>query len=192
MNKTWKDIPGYEGRYMARSDGQILSLERKEKARNAFGSMIRTRNRKVLKPILGSNGYFHVALLKEGVINQISVHRVIAITFIDNPLSKAQVNHKDGVKTNNDLSNLEWVTPSENGLHAYRELGIRPSAKGKYGKDSTRAVKVVQKNESGEIIKIWDAMMDAQRAGFDSGAICHCCKGQLNRHRGFIWEYFHE
>src|SRR5699024_4237076 len=63
--------------------------------------------------------YYRVLLYKDGVGKQFLVHRILMETFVPNPLKKEQVNHIDGDKTNNDLNNLEWVTKSENQLHAY-------------------------------------------------------------------------
>lgn len=76
-----------------------------------------------LKPRINHKGY----LVLEVNSVAISVHRLVALTFIPNPEQKPQVNHKDGVKTNNHVSNLEWNTNQENVLHAFRVLGNKAS-----------------------------------------------------------------
>ena len=68
---------------------------------------------------LCKNGYYYVDLQRNGLKKKIPIHRLIALHFIPNPENKRTVNHKDGDKTNNSLSNLEWATDSENIQHAY-------------------------------------------------------------------------
>jgi len=70
-----------------------------------------------------TKGYKRVTLSIEGKTERYLVHRLIAMTFIPNPLSKPCVNHIDGDKLNNDVSNLEWCTYSENEIHSYDVLG---------------------------------------------------------------------
>lgn len=71
------------------------------------------------KPTLATNGYYYVTLYKNNKGKTLIVHRVLASAFIPNPNNLPTVNHKDGVKTNNELSNLEWTTYGENNKHAY-------------------------------------------------------------------------
>ena len=106
-----KSIDGYEGLYEISSDGTIWSLNF-----NHHGE------RKPLKH-LNSNGYSVVFLHKDGTQKLWRVHRLLGIAFLDNPRNKPQINHKNGVKTDNRLENLEWCTSSENHTHAYRVLG---------------------------------------------------------------------
>ena len=73
----------------------------------------------IKKPWLGNNGYLHVDLYHNNKSTKISMHRLMALTFIPNPNNKRVINHLDGDKTNNKLSNLEWATDSENIQHAY-------------------------------------------------------------------------
>lgn len=70
-----------------------------------------------------SHGYLRVKLSVDGKVTRKRVHRLIAEEFLENPLNKAYVNHKDGNKLNNHFSNLEWCTASENEYHSYRVLG---------------------------------------------------------------------
>ncbi len=81
---------------------------------------VRSRFGRVVKQQHGASGYARVELWENGNGRKYLVHRLLAQSFIPNPDGKPQVNHIDGNKTNNDLVNLEWVTQSENQIHAYR------------------------------------------------------------------------
>lgn len=109
---TLKNINGYEGLYMIDNLGNVLSLPKFQG--NRFHNKY-----KVLKPKLNKNGYYEVALSKNGVLKSFLLHRLIAIHFLDNKDNLQQVNHKNGVKTDNRLDNLEWATISENTKHAF-------------------------------------------------------------------------
>lgn len=90
-------------------------------------------NGKPLKARKNSQGYLRVSVHKNGQRKRYFCHRLVAKAFIPNPLDKPEVNHKDGNPLNNNLSNLEWVTSSENKLHAYRTGLRKPSPN--YGED---------------------------------------------------------
>ena len=98
-----KDIFGYPG-YSVGSDGTILSFKSKEP--------------KALKQYVNKKGYLYVLLYTGKKSTYCRVHRLVAQAFIPNPDNKLEVNHKDGVKTNNHVSNLEWATHKENIDHA--------------------------------------------------------------------------
>lgn len=78
---------------------------------------------KILKPAKRRDGYLFVCLVKDGAKSQPVIHRLVALAFLEPVEGATQVNHKDGCKTNNSLDNLEFVTPSENALHALYTLG---------------------------------------------------------------------
>src|SRR5699024_1594131 len=115
IKEEWKDVKGYEGCYKVSNMGRIKSFKHEKDGR-------------LLSPKFNGN-YNQIRLCKDGVCNIFSIHRLVAIHFVENPLNKDQVNHIDGNKTNNFYKNLEWATHSENGLHAY-ETNLRVSQKG--------------------------------------------------------------
>lgn len=120
-DEIWKDIPGYEGLYQASSLGRIKSLARNTHYTRKSTNVVRPKTEKIVRlGDGGNNGYLKVSLCKKADINQIRVHRVIAITFLPNPENKPQINHLDGDKKNNHLSNLEWCTMAENMRHAFK------------------------------------------------------------------------
>ncbi|MEG1388707.1 MAG: NUMOD4 domain-containing protein, partial [Algoriella sp.] len=109
-NEIWKRIPGYS-LYEISNMGRIKTF-------NQFGCG-RTA---IMKPALDPNGYWRTMLKRDsdGKVHTIKVHRLVAITFIPNPENKPQVNHINSKPADNRLSNLEWVTRSENMIHAHK------------------------------------------------------------------------
>ena len=127
INEYLKDIPklsyngdkerfkqfvynGFHSQYLVSTYGRIVSTEYR-----GFKGKI-----SVLKPNIGTNGYYKVSLHINNVGKTINMHRAVGMTFIPNPDNLPQVNHKDGNKLNNHISNLEWVTAEENIHHLYR------------------------------------------------------------------------
>lgn len=118
--EIWKDIEGYEGFFMVSNQGRVKSLDRVIEHPNHGLCLIKGKLRRL--PI-SDKGYHKVGLNKDGKTKKFAVHRLVAQAFIPNPESKPQVNHIDGVKTNNNVSNLEWVTNYENAYHAI-DIGL--------------------------------------------------------------------
>ena len=120
--EIWKDIDGYEGYYQVSNMGRVRSVDRVvEHPTNGA----RVLNGKLRKLKLHRSGYHHLGLTKDGETKYRLVHRLAAQAFIPNPESKPQVNHIDGVKTNNNVSNLEWATHKENTVHAVENKLIK-------------------------------------------------------------------
>lgn len=117
--EIWKPVKDFEGRYEVSNRGRIKSLisTRNGSNDNSFSS-------KILKPFTSRCGYKRVCLVDQnGKRNYKSIHRIVMSTFKGENQEKNQVNHINGIKTDNRLENLEWVTQSENMLHAYA-LGL--------------------------------------------------------------------
>lgn len=124
MEEIWKDIEGYEDLYQVSNLGNVRSLDRE-----VFnGKVYYTKLGKKLKFFSDKNGYFCLHLAKNNKQSTKKVHRLVAQTFIVNPNNKPEVNHKNGIKNDNRVENLEWVTGSENIQHAYR-TGLMSSEK---------------------------------------------------------------
>lgn len=115
MTVEYKDIPGYEGFYQAGTDGTIRSVTKRVK-QHSGSSQLKTG--KILSQAIDKLGYCNCALSKFNKLSSFKVHRLVAITHIPNPNGYKEVNHKDGVKTNNNVDNLEWCDRSHNIRHA--------------------------------------------------------------------------
>jgi hypothetical protein len=105
---TWKKILNVKGDYQVNVLGDVRVVLKDKRQRSGEYRM--------LSGSIYNNGYIYYKL--DNAI-RFSKHRLIAMYFIDNPLMKSQVNHIDGNKLNNSVSNLEWVTPKENAIHAW-------------------------------------------------------------------------
>ncbi len=130
--EEWRPVKGWEQFYEVSDLGQVRSKDRvffriwsQRRGPHREPYQVRKSGR-MLKQALASNGYKTVGLsdLDGGrATRPVCVHRLVAEAFIPNPNNKRQVNHLDGVKTNNAVRNLEWVTAQENGNHSYYVLG---------------------------------------------------------------------
>jgi hypothetical protein len=126
MKEVFKDIPNYEGLYQVSNYGRVKGLERKViRSRNPV--TFRTNKGRIIKPTTNQSGYLYIGLCKDGKLKVYILHRLIALTFIPNPNNKETINHINGIKSDNNINNLEWNTVSENHKHAYK-TGLRDSS----------------------------------------------------------------
>ncbi len=137
QRETWKPVVGYEKTHRVSNLGRVKRLghstlikskDRKKFLRSFPDTLIYGRRRHALK-----NDYYSVTMETKGngVRREVALHRMVATAFISNPKNKPEVNHKDGNKSNNVRSNLEWMTKKENLDHARKNGFIKPRAKKK-------------------------------------------------------------
>ena len=178
-NEVWKDVVGYEGLYKVSNCGRVWSCRRNK-----------LRKQQITK------GYKMVNLKVDGKSKVFSVHRLVALAFIENPNNKREVNHIDENKTNNHISNLEWVTSKENSNWGNRNKKIsefvtaNPVKKTRNGKVvSSRKIKQIDMI-TGEVIRVYDSVTEASKInGYHQGNISSCCTGKSKSSMGFKWEY---
>lgn len=118
----WKPLALYEGYYEVSNFGDVRSVDRIIKRSGPTGNLIESGQ--ILKGQLTPKGYVRVQLVRDGVRHNFLVHRLVAGMFLPNPEGKPEVNHLNGVKHFNHVSNLEWATESENLQHAY-DTGLK-------------------------------------------------------------------
>lgn len=172
MNEVWKPVPSYEGLYEVSNLGNFRAVDRYVPSRWGHDRLYHG------KPMLTEttyDNYQRIVLMKNGVKRRFMAHRLVALAFIPNPQNKPEVNHIDGNKSNNIVSNLEWCTASENTQHAFR-TGLCKASKLKCTSKKTLCI------ETG---KIWVSQNDAARElKVNSSTMAACirrhgtCKGR--------------
>ena len=119
--QIWKDVIGYEGMYLISNDGKIKSLDKIVKTKGINNTRI--HKGKMLSCRKTHDGYVRINLNNEGVCKTYKIHRLVAQSFIPNMENKPTVNHIDGDKENNKVSNLEWMDWDENYNHYKNSKG---------------------------------------------------------------------
>jgi len=177
--EIWKDVKGYEGIYKVSNLGNVKRL---------IG--VQCKKERTLKVVDNGSGYLGVSLCKNSKAIREYVHRIVAISFLTNDKEKEEVNHIDGIRTNNKLSNLEWVTRSENHKHRYDVLGQRGVNYGKTGEKNWRSKKVYKLDLNNNILQEYPAVMEAMRiTGINEASIRGCIYGKQETAGGFKWKY---
>jgi len=136
MKKIWKQTMGYEGLYLISSHGDVKTISRKD----SLGRVVKEKMRKLVSD---TRGYLQVGLYKNKKMKLELVHRLVAKTFIENIIKKPCVNHKNGIKTDNRVENIEWCTYGENNIHAC-ENGLMAGEKNPTAKLTVEQVRTIR------------------------------------------------
>ena len=176
-SEIWKDVAGYEGFYQVSNKGNVRSVERKDSIGRKCGG-------RILKPINNRRGYLRVILWKNGKYKTNFIHRLVAEAFVPNPDNLPQVNHLDEVKTNNELSNLEWCDSKHN-----VNYGTRNDRAAQAQSKKVRAVNA----KTGEVVT-FNSTVEAGRKGYNQNNVARACRGTYNvgggnLYRNHRWYY---
>lgn len=169
MKEIWKDIEEYEGIYQVSNLGRVKSVDRLDGSNHRLKGKIKSTS---IRP----NGYENVILFKNSKRKGHSVHRLVAQAFISNTDNKPEVNHIDENKTNNQASNLEWVTAKENMNHGTRTHKVM--------------LKMSKKVYCFETDKTYiNARYASEELGVSRKSICDICLGKYKQAKGYTFRY---
>lgn len=177
VSENWFNIP-FDFDYEITKHGHIRNLN--------------TGN--VIKHFTNKYGYKYCTLSKGGKKKNISIHRIVASTFIPNPHNKPYINHINCNKTDNRVDNLEWCTPKENVFHA-KQNGLTskpPSQSGKFGKLNKTSKPIRQMDVIGNVVRDYDCARDAIKYGFMPSQISRCCNGVTEKYKGYKWIFINK
>lgn len=164
MGEEWRDIECFEGLYQVSDLGRVKSFHGKTP--------------RILKQATTPNGYRIVCLMKDGIKTMVTIHRLVAEAFIPNMDNKPDINHMNGNKTDNRVSNLEWATRAENVLHAY-ETGLRNPPNQKAVECSNGV--------------IYESQSEAARdLGLSTVSVSKVCRGIFKQAGGYTFKYAEE
>ena len=184
-SEVWKDIVGFEGLYKVSNKGNIYSVGRRDSRGH------RRRGRMLSPGHNNLNGYPQVGLRKNGVLKIKYIHRLVAETFLPNPEGWPQVNHRDEVRDNNNVENLEWCTSKYNNIYGTRiERVVR-----------ARSKKVKATNIKTNEVITFNSTQEAKLKGFSGGCVSAACRGVYKgrdgklvggdgrTYKGYRWSY---
>lgn len=183
VNETWRDIPGYEGLYQVSSRGCVRSISRMIKTRDRWGNdRLSHLQERIISPNRNcKHGYLSICLYKDGTQKRVHIHRLVAIAFIPNPYGLPQINHKDEIRSNNNVENLEWCSAAYNNKYG--------SARQRMSATKSRAILAI--DSSGNVVGEFTSSKEAgERYGVTRDAIFKNIKrGSRNKSTGLTFRY---
>lgn len=187
MEEIRKPVVWYESSYIVSNLWNICRIDTFTRNRR----WLHLRRWKELSKV-NMKWYKSVALHQDNIRRNIYVHRLVSQAFIPNPDNKPDVNHKNWIKNDNRVENLERCTEQENSLHSYHILwNNKIPWTGKFGKDCIHSVKISQYDRNNVFIRNWDSIADYARYTWRSASnISWCCTGKRDTAYWYKWKYF--
>lgn len=183
MNEIWKNIDGYEGLYQVSNLGRIKSIPHVISSRGSFVS-----KEKICSLSKDRYGYVMKYLSKNGKKKYHSVHRLVAMAFLPNPGKLPFINHKNEVKSDNRVENLEWCNAKYN-----VNYGTCIKRRAKKQMNNHGAKPIVQMDLDLNEIRKFPSISEVRRVlGLNIRNVCNCCKGRQNTAYGYKWRYLYE
>lgn len=183
--EVWKDIKGYEYKYEISNKGNVRIKENVTKRLNMGEIRNYIQKSKLMKPTDNGYGYLKVRLTDQnGISKNKYIHHLVANAFIDNFENKPVINHKDGVKYNNNFENLEWCTYSDNSKHCIEILKHKPNINGINDRQPVYKIDL----KTGMILEKYDTITSAHKAT-NIYHISSVCRGLRKSAGGFSWKY---
>lgn len=189
MQEIWKDIKGFEGRYQVSNYGRVKSLARiVKRGQNGYRNIKET----ILSPRTDTKrGYQTISIRIHSKRYNLSLHRLVAETFIPNPNNYPVINHIDGNPSNNNVNNLEWCTQSYNVKYSYTNGNAKPTPGCfKKGNIPHNLTKVNQYDLEGNYIQTFNSIkLAAKSINKSPTGISNCLNHCSNTCGGYIWKY---
>lgn len=168
--EIWKDVAGYEGMYMVSNKGRIKSFKRRVPI--------------IMSNLKAKRGYACILITKNKKRKRYFIHRLVGIAFIPNPQNKPEINHKNRIKTDNSIENLEWVTGIENMEHYYGYRVVNRVKKWK-----KRTISVIQYDMHDNKICEFESVKSASlQTGINKKRIYNCISGEKKSACGYKWK----
>lgn len=181
----YKEISFTNGKYSIDEYGNVK--------RNKGVYENRRQPEKVLKSYLNNKGYFYIDLRINNQTKRFLIHRLVAMTFIENPKNYPIVNHIDAIPTNNYVGNLEWCTHSYNNKYAYdigNKVLTETQIKVRSMPKTTLYKKVGKFDKDDNLIQTFQSVTQVYKElGYSISAIANCCTNRSKSSYGYVWKY---
>lgn len=188
--EVWVPINGFEGIYEVSGRGRFRSIGRVTKVTGNRRFDHTTLETKFIMGSVGGDGYVALTLRKDKRSCKMKAHRAIALAFIPNPENKPFINHKNGIRTDNRLENLEWCTPSENIFHSYRVLGNRKNDVWFKGADHPSSKPIIATDLStGESLRFESIRIAVCALNIDASTISNTLHGKIKNPTRYRFQF---
>jgi len=177
--EEFRAVKDYEGYYEISNLGRLKSLSRLVRCNGKLNSKMKKTKEKIMSPVLDKDGYVDIIMQNKGMFKHGKIHRLVAFAFIPNPKNYKYINHKNEIKDDNNVINLEWCTQKYN--NSYNNGMVK--------RNKLKRKPIIQYDLDMNIVNNWDSTMSASRNGFCSSNISSCLRGVTKTHKGFKWEF---